>query len=203
MGKDPAFLFYSSDFLTGITFMSNEQVGMYVKLLCLQHQNGKLTKDEMNHICSGENKLVFSKFKKRNGYYYNQRLADETEKRKRYSESRRRNRLGSISKPKKHVLNTSTTHDLHVENENRNENKDVIIKHKHGKFKNVLLTEKEMERLIKDHGQDKTDLAIEFFSAYIKEKAPKSKDHNLTLRRWVFKAVDEQSAKTKYTGEIK
>ena len=30
--KDPAFLFYSSDFLTGTMFMSDTQLGKYIKI---------------------------------------------------------------------------------------------------------------------------------------------------------------------------
>ena len=36
--KDPAFLFYSSDFLSGTMLMTDEEIGQYIKLLCLQHQ---------------------------------------------------------------------------------------------------------------------------------------------------------------------
>ena len=36
--KDPAFLFYSSDFLSGTFTMTNEQIGKYIRLLCIQHQ---------------------------------------------------------------------------------------------------------------------------------------------------------------------
>ena len=42
MAKDPAFLFYSNDFLTGTYTMTDEQVGKYIRLLCLQHQKGEL-----------------------------------------------------------------------------------------------------------------------------------------------------------------
>ena len=42
MAKDPAFLFYPSDFLTGTMFMTDEQVGKYIRLLCAQHQKGHL-----------------------------------------------------------------------------------------------------------------------------------------------------------------
>ena len=40
--KDPAFLFYSSDFLSGTMLMNNEEIGIYIKLICLQHQQGHL-----------------------------------------------------------------------------------------------------------------------------------------------------------------
>ncbi len=40
MAKDPAFLFYSSDFYMGTVGMTDAQVGQYIRLMCLQHQKG-------------------------------------------------------------------------------------------------------------------------------------------------------------------
>ena len=34
MGKDPAFLFYFRDFLVSTSFMTFEELGAYIKLLC-------------------------------------------------------------------------------------------------------------------------------------------------------------------------
>ena len=42
MGKDPAFLFYSGDFLSGTIDMSCEEVGAYIRLLAYQHQHGSI-----------------------------------------------------------------------------------------------------------------------------------------------------------------
>jgi hypothetical protein len=109
-GKDPAFLFYSSDFLTGTMTMSNDQVGMYVRLMCLQHQKGKLTEKDMLNICKSYDEDVFQKFTKdEHGLYSNERLAFEIQRRIEYSQSRRKNRLGD---------NISTSYDPHMENEN-------------------------------------------------------------------------------------
>ena len=47
INKDPAFLFYSSDFLTGTMFMSDSQLGKYIKILCTQHQKGHLSEKDM------------------------------------------------------------------------------------------------------------------------------------------------------------
>lgn len=99
--KDPAFLFYSSDFLSGTMLMSDEDVGKYIRLLCLQHQKGHLKEKEMLNICKEFNEDIFSKFKKdEEGKYFNERLEEESNKRKAYSESRRNNR--------KKVDNTNT-----------------------------------------------------------------------------------------------
>lgn len=123
MTKDPAFLFYSQDFIVGTMTMTNEQVGKYIKLLCMQHQNGHLPEEDMIDICEGKEPKIWRKFKKdENGLYYNERLEQEAIKRKEYSESRRRNRKSTHDKDMK-------TYDTHMENENVNEN---IIKKKRG-----------------------------------------------------------------------
>ena len=120
MSKDPAFLFYSSDFLTGTALMSDDQIGKYIKLLCYQHQKGHLTERDMLKICLTHDEDIFSKFEKdENGLYYNARLQQEVEKRKAYSESRRQNRI------KKDMNNISKTYVKHMENENENENEIV------------------------------------------------------------------------------
>ena len=91
--KDPAFLFYSSDFLSGTMLMTDEEIGQYIKLLCLQHQKGHLKEKDMLNICKTYNEDIFSKFKKdEEGNYYNERLENEVNRRKAYSESRRNNR---------------------------------------------------------------------------------------------------------------
>jgi hypothetical protein len=94
MSKDPAVLFYTSDFYTGTAFMSNEQVGKYIRLLCLQHQHGRLKDEHMLNICQSYDKDIYSKFiKDENGLFYNERLEIEAIKRKAYCEGRRLNKL--------------------------------------------------------------------------------------------------------------
>jgi hypothetical protein len=91
--KDPAFLFYSSDFLTGTIFMDYEQKGMFITLLCIQHQKGRLTERQIKTVCGDSFDFIIEKFKKdEDGLYYNERLEYEAEKRAKYSESRRKNR---------------------------------------------------------------------------------------------------------------
>lgn len=91
MAKDPAVLFYTSDFLSGTFTMSNEQVGKYIRLLCLQHQKGILTEKDMLSICSAYDDDIWSKFVKTDKGYINQKMHDETQRRQKFSESRRNN----------------------------------------------------------------------------------------------------------------
>ena len=91
MAKDPAVLFYTQDFLVGTMTMNYEQKGKYITLLCLQHQKGKLRLKDF-YILSDDDDEVAEKFiKDTDGFYYNQKLRYEAERRKNYSESRKRN----------------------------------------------------------------------------------------------------------------
>jgi len=121
MAKDPAFLFYTGDFSTGTQFFTDDQVGKYVRLLMAQHQHGHLPEKHMIMICKSYDKDVFSKFiQDSDGLFYNERLEDEINKRKKYSESRGKNRTG------KNII--SKSYDIHMEN--KNENKDITINNK-------------------------------------------------------------------------
>jgi hypothetical protein len=94
MSKDPAFLFYSQDFYTGTVFFTDEQVGKYIRILCLQHQTGHLEEKHMIYICKTYDKDIFSKFiRDEKGLYYNERLDKEINRRVSYCESRRKNKL--------------------------------------------------------------------------------------------------------------
>lgn len=121
MAKDPAFLFYSSDFITGVAFMSDEQVGKYIRLLCMQHLHGRLSEKHMMHICKTYDYDIFAKFKKdENSLYYNQRVEDEIKKRKNFTESRKTNRIS-----KKDII--SSTYEKHMSSHMENENEDENI----------------------------------------------------------------------------
>jgi uncharacterized protein YdaU (DUF1376 family) len=115
MSKDPAVLFYTSDFLSGTFTMSNEQVGMYIRLLCLQHQKGKLTEKDMLSICRAYDVDIWSKFKNEDGAFYNERMYNETVRRQKFSESRRNN----AKSPKNE--STSKAYAKHMETETENE----------------------------------------------------------------------------------
>ena len=133
--KDPAFLFYSSDFLTGTMFMSDVQLGKYIKLLCIQHQKGHLSEKDMLNICKRYDKDIFDKFVKDNdGKYYNIRLQKEIDKRRNYSKSRSENRKNKIT-----FENICFSYVKHMENENENINKNNILEYiNNNKLNNII-----------------------------------------------------------------
>lgn len=81
---------------------------------------------------------------------------------------------------------------IEKEKETEIEKEKKLKKKAYGENNNVKLTDDEYNRLCNDYGQEKTRKAIDFLDLYIEEKGYKTKSHNLTLRRWVFNAVDEK-----------
>jgi hypothetical protein len=117
MSKDPAFLFYSQDFYTGTIFFTDEQVGKYIRILCLQHQTGHLEEKHMLNICKSYDKEVFSKFTRDNdGLYYNERLENEINRRTKYCESRRKNKLSEKTYVKHMETETETETETIIDN---------------------------------------------------------------------------------------
>lgn len=83
--KDPAFLFYSQDFITGTMFMSEADIGLYIRLLCAQHQHGGLIPIEIFESLTQGRDSVTIKFVKGEYGYYNIRLMTEIELRNKKS----------------------------------------------------------------------------------------------------------------------
>lgn len=109
MAKDPAVLFYTSDFLSSTITMTMEQKGKYITLLCIQHQQSFLTEEDLSSILTENDKRVKDKFFKLNdGTYINIKLKTESDRRKAYTESRRNNRIKDKS-------NLSATYDKLME----------------------------------------------------------------------------------------
>jgi len=125
MDKDPAVLFYTSDFLTGTSRFSDEQCGQYIRALCSQHQEGMFTKDELFQILKSYDSPVWKKFKQcDDGLFYNERMQKEIEKRVSYCESKSHPGV-SGRKPKSydnHMNTVRKSYANHTDNDNDNDN---------------------------------------------------------------------------------
>ena len=127
MAKDPAFLFYSSDFLNGVADLTMEERGQFITLLCLQHQKGILTDKTIRLSLGSVSVDVLSKFSKdKDGNFFNERLSEEIEKRIQFTESRRNN--GSKGgRPKNNTKPLGLAKHNLMEDVNENENEDINI----------------------------------------------------------------------------
>ena len=116
--KDPAVLFYTQDFLTGTFTMTNEQVGKYIRLLCLQQQNGGLCENEMMKVCGEKDDIIWAKFDFDGTQYFNKRMAFETNKRRKFTESR----IANLSHMDSHMEICNKKDEI------RNKNKEIEFK---------------------------------------------------------------------------
>ena len=129
MAKDPAFLFYPGDYVSGTMGMTFEEKGAYMDLLMLQFNRGHMNTHMIQHTIGHLWEQVKCKFiQDEEGLWYNIRLDIEKEKRKTFTESRRNN-IKPKEKPKSEPsyethMNTHMT--PHMENVNENINKDII-----------------------------------------------------------------------------
>lgn len=169
MAKDPAFLFYSQDFLVGTLTMSFEDKGKYITILAYMHQEGRLDEKTISLLVgsiSDNLRLKFSIDEK--GLFYNKKLESEIEKRIKFSESRRNNGLqgGRPKKKSDEIKSSSKALGLAsanlVENENENENE---INNRKGIIKNLCKIEN-------------SDLVL---SAFEKWRDYLQKQHSITL----------------------
>lgn len=85
--KPPAFQFYAADFLVGTSTMTNEEVGIYIRLLCHQWDKGFVAKDKASRIVGAKIPAdVLNKFADSNGELRNERLENERKKQSEYRE---------------------------------------------------------------------------------------------------------------------
>lgn len=128
MSKDPAFLFYSSDFLTGVSDLTFEERGQYITLLCLQHQKGHLSGKAVAIAVPNAAADVLAKFTiDEDGNYFNPRLELEAKKRADHSEKQRQRAIDGWKKRKSEQSNIKESGNaaaLPLEDESEVENED-------------------------------------------------------------------------------
>jgi len=142
MAKDPAFLFYPADYISGTMGMTFEEKGAYIELLMYQFNCGHMTSHMVGRMVGQLWDNIKHKFKQDDdGNWYNVRLDVEKDKRRTYSESRRNNLKGTNQYTKKERGHMTS----HVENVNINENINII---KRFNFKKGMLENSFKENLV-------------------------------------------------------
>ncbi len=133
--KDPAFLFYSDNWIGGTSTMTFEDRGKYITILVIMHQKGRLKEETIRFLVGSISDTLKEKFLiDETGLWYNERLEKEVGKRRNFVETRRNNgKLGGRkpkSEPNEEPLGNPDAKPLAKPNENlplnENENKDLI-----------------------------------------------------------------------------
>lgn len=93
--KAPAFQFYAQDFLTGCTYLTNEEIGMYIKMLCKQWTDGSIPKKRLGFLVGIDwdnfSDELKGKFKDFGEFIANERLEKEREKKQNFMEKQANN----------------------------------------------------------------------------------------------------------------
>ena len=135
--KDPAMLFYTSDFLTGVALLSMAERGQYITLLCLQQQHGHMTAQEMRAAVGKVSPKVMEKFQRdAEGKFFNRRAELEIQKREKHAAAQRENVMKRWAREKEEKTPENDHHGINrgitvvnttvIPLENENENLNII-----------------------------------------------------------------------------
>lgn len=190
--KDPAMLFYPSDFMMEISYMTNEEAGKYIRVLCNIFFHGRLSIDIIKRICGEEYETILNLLSRDDkGLYYHERMEYEMLKRRQFCESRSKNAL-SKSKKEEDKAETPDTKEQKAEEKKAEEKKPEQKKVEetkseekkiYGREQNILLTDGEYCALKGELG-DRLEKRIEDVSLYIKKFGKKYESHYALILSW-------------------
>ena len=206
INKDPSFLLYPEKFIMGTMFMSDEEVGKYIKLLCVQHQcGGLIEKADFNDVVGNSEKLK-RKFIETEDGYFNTKLMEVMEERNEKCNNLSKNAKIRWEKEKqKKCKSNANASDLDMLSldVDKDINKDVVKDVKIKYAENVKLTEKEYNQIITKYfnGDKKLmDLAVDKLDSAKLAKGYKYKSDAGAIRSWVAAEINEKS-KTKQSKQ--
>lgn len=111
----------------------------------------------------------------------------------------------SVTDVKRSSISISISNSISKSNEKIEDSakEERGTKHKYGEYNHVLLTDKQLDKLVEDYGKEDVDKAIKYLDEYIQMKGYKCKDHNLALRKWVFNAIKENKINSQQIQEAR
>ena len=111
------------------------------------------------------------------------------------------NHQGGIGENTKDITN-----NYNINNNNKTSKKKTTkeVRHKYGEFKNVLLSDKDLEKLKAEYGEDLVEKYIKKMDEWIELNGRRYKNYYLALRQWMNKEVSKKQAKEeKQEGDTK
>ena len=115
------------------------------------------------------------------------------------------NHQGGIGENTKDITN-----NYNINNNNKASKKKTTkeVRHKYGEFKNVLLSDKDLEKLKAEYGEELVEKYIKKMDEWIELNGRRYKNYYLALRQWMNKEVSKKQEKvekqerdTKYDEE--
>ena len=102
--------------------------------------------------------------------------------------------------------NDYITNNYNINNNNKASKKKTIKepRHKYGEFKNVLLSDKDLEKLKTEYGEELVEKYIKKMDEWIELNGRRYKNYYLALRQWMNKEVSKKQEKVeKQEGDTK
>ena len=102
--------------------------------------------------------------------------------------------------------NDYITNNYNINNNNKASKKKTIKepRHKYGEFKNVLLSDKDLEKLKTEYGEELVEKYIKKMDEWIELNGRRYKNYYLALRQWMNKEVSRKQEKVeKQEGDTK
>jgi hypothetical protein len=194
MAKDPAMLWYWSDWHSGTSLLTRFLKGCYMDLLHAQFNNGRLSLEEIKTCLGSDFGQVWPALQKKfkqddNGLFFNERLELEKEKRKAFTESRRQARLG---KTKSH--DTTCEKRMIHHTDNTNENEDVIRERGSGKGWNTKPGQE-------SHGLEIGDIQVGAVIELFRILKNQSVSRNQVVSLWKIFKIQNLTGKNYYKDE--
>lgn len=169
--------------------------------------------DDTIYISNWEKHQSLDKLEKKKAYdrEYQRRKREEKRLEKIKNEENRTTVVEKSCKNREKIVKNrfvDIDKDIDIDKDNiyisENDKKEVVspkkeVKHIYGEYKNVRLTDKEYEKLQKDFGN--VEQLIVKLDTEKEMKGYKYKSDYLAIRKWVVKAVEEDSRKRTYSAE--
>ena len=98
------------------------------------------------------------------------------------------------------------TNNYNINNNNKTSKKKTTkeVRHKYGEFKNVLLSDKDLEKLKAEYGEELVEKYIKKMDEWIELNGRRYKNYYLALRQWMNKEVSKKQEKVeKQEGDTK
>ena len=111
------------------------------------------------------------------------------------------NHQGGIGENTKDITN-----NYNINNNNKTSKKKTTkeVRHKYGEFKNVLLSDKDLEKLKTEYGEELVEKYIKKMDEWIELNGRRYKNYYLALRQWMNKEVSKKQEKVeKQEGDTK
>ena len=102
--------------------------------------------------------------------------------------------------------NDYITKQYNINNNNKTSKKKTTkeVRHKYGEFKNVLLSDKDLEKLKAEYGEELVEKYIKKMDEWIELNGRRYKNYYLALRQWMNKEVSKKQEKVeKQEGDTK